>query len=77
MESKPEFEPSAVSVAVRVRPLIGAEKIESPQICVSCDAEHKQVTLGADRQVRITVASAKSLPWLSHVSKSFRISTIV
>ena len=42
-------EPSSVSVAVRVRPLVGSEKIESQQVCVTTIPENNQIRLGKDR----------------------------
>jgi hypothetical protein len=40
----------SVSVAVRIRPLNGTEKIESPQICVTPIPEQNIVVVGKDRQ---------------------------
>lgn len=45
-----EGDPSAVSVAVRVRPLMGHEKIESAAICIACDKSNNMLTIGKDRQ---------------------------
>jgi hypothetical protein len=42
----------SVSVAVRIRPLNGTEKIESPQICVTPIPEQNIVVVGKDRQWR-------------------------
>ena len=36
-------------VALRVRPLIGRELYESPQICVTCISEQNQLIIGKDR----------------------------
>jgi len=36
-------------VALRVRPLVGREIVESPSICISCYPESNQVVIGKDR----------------------------
>lgn len=47
----PESETSSsVCVAVRVRPIIGSEKIESPQTCVTSDPARNTIIMGKDRE---------------------------
>ncbi|CAG9310966.1 unnamed protein product [Blepharisma stoltei] len=41
---------SSVRVAVRVRPLIGSEKIESSQICITSDLDRNTIIIGKDRE---------------------------
>ena len=36
-------------VAVRVRPLVGRELYESPNICIKCYEQENQLVIGKDR----------------------------